>query len=117
MSPSLVCCTSDRLILARHWYYLLVTGIVLPVTNHLVAISLSAVVLRHKSKKPIVLLKLDFEKVLDKVERSVIVDILRHKGYGDIFCGWVTSLLGNATSVVMLNGKHGTIFKCRRGVR
>jgi hypothetical protein len=44
MSLSLMFCTSDRLIRSCHWLYLLVIGMILPVTNHLAAISLFAVV-------------------------------------------------------------------------
>jgi hypothetical protein len=39
----------------------------------------------HKSKREIVILKLDFEKAFDKVEYSAIILMLKHLGFGDIW--------------------------------
>jgi hypothetical protein len=43
----------------------------------------------HKSKKEIVILKLDFEKAFDTVEYSAILSMLRHLGFSEKFISWI----------------------------
>ena len=69
------------------------------------------------SKKDMVILKLDFEKAFDKIEHQVIIDILKHMGFGAKWIGWIESLLKTGTSSVLLNGTAGKVFHCKRGVR
>lgn len=69
----------------------------------------------HKSKKEIVIIKIDFEKAFDKVEHSAIVDMLKHLGFGGKFISWVTNIFSTATTSVILNGVIGKIIRCKRG--
>lgn len=71
----------------------------------------------HKSKKEVVLLKLDFEKAFDKVEFFAIIQIMQSMGFGDRWCNCIRSILGSATSQILLNGVPGKLIHCKRGVR
>jgi hypothetical protein len=71
----------------------------------------------HLSKKEMVILKLDFEKVFDKVEHEVIIRMLRHKGFPTKLITWIESILKSGISAALLNGTPGKVFQCKRGVR
>ena len=58
----------------------------------------------HTSKKPVIILKLDFEKAFDTIEHEAIIKILQCKGFDHIFITWVKELLSSGTSQVLLNG-------------
>jgi hypothetical protein len=70
----------------------------------------------HKSKKPIIILKIDFEKAFDKVEYSAIIAMRKAKGYGPKWVRLVESILHSSSTSVMLNGVPGK-KNCKRGVR
>jgi hypothetical protein len=71
----------------------------------------------HQSRREIVILKLDFEKAFDLVEFSIVLDMLRAKGFPDKWILWVESLMNSATTSVLLNGTAAKEFMCKRGVR
>jgi hypothetical protein len=71
----------------------------------------------HKSKREIVILKLDFDKAFDMVEQEVIISMLRHKGFSEKWVRWVEVILSSGTSQVLLNGVPGKSVRCKRGVR
>ena len=68
-------------------------------------------------KKPIIILKLDFEKAFDKIEYSTIIAMLKAKGFGPRWIKWVNSILLSASTSVLLNGVAGKKIICKRGVR
>jgi hypothetical protein len=58
----------------------------------------------HHSIRKIFILKLDFEKAFDLIEHSVVLKMLRGKGFPPKWVKWVDELLGSATTSVLLNG-------------
>ena len=57
----------------------------------------------HQSKKPIIILKLDFEKAFDKIEYKAIISMLKAKGFGPRWITWVSNILHSASTVVLLH--------------
>lgn len=56
------------------------------------------------SKRPIVILKLDFQKTFDSIEHEIVLEIMRLKGFNQKCIGWVKELLSSGASSVLLNG-------------
>jgi hypothetical protein len=61
----------------------------------------------QKSKKEIVIVKLDFEKAFDKVEYNAILLMLKHLGFGETWIRWIKCILYSAHTSVLLNGVPG----------
>ena len=70
----------------------------------------------HHSKRPIVILKLDFAKAFDTVEYKSMLIIMEALGFPARWRQWMSNILGSATSSILLNGVPGKSFSCKRGV-
>ena len=71
----------------------------------------------HKSKKEIVIFKIDFEKAFDKVEYSVILETMRCLGFGKQWLSWIKCILHTTSASMLVNGVPGKKIHCKRGVR
>jgi hypothetical protein len=61
----------------------------------------------HVSKKPIIILKLDFAKAFDTIEHEGILQVLKKKGFDDKFLLWVKLIFSTGTFSILLNGVPG----------
>jgi hypothetical protein len=71
----------------------------------------------HKRRIPTIVLKLDFRKAFDSVDWSALDRILRARGFGDKWCGWIRTILESGRTAVLLNGVPGRWFDCKQGLR
>lgn len=63
------------------------------------------------------LLKLDISKAFDTLSWPFLLELLRARGFGDRWCGWISALLSTASSRIILNGHQGPPIRHMRGVR
>ena len=64
-----------------------------------------------------ILVSLDQEKAFDRVDRSFLMDLLCHLGFGPVFRKWVSALYDGAYMQILLNGNLTSEIPLLRGVR
>ena len=69
----------------------------------------------QKSKRKVVVIKIDFEKAFDTIEHHAILKILERKGFPPLIISLVKEILSSSSSSVLLNGVPGRNFACKRG--
>lgn len=66
-----------------------------------------AAVLIRRKKVPMLLLKLDISKAFDTLSWPFLLEALKARGFGEIWCKWIEALLCTASSKIILNGQQG----------
>lgn len=68
---------------------------------------------KHKG----ILCKIDFEKAFDCISWDFLLELLHMRGFGPRWTAWISSLLFNSKSALIINGKAGNWFSNKRGLR
>jgi hypothetical protein len=61
--------------------------------------------------------KLDYEKVYDKVNWMFLLDVLRKRGFGGKWLNWIRSILFRGSVGVIINNEEGEFFQTGKGLR
>ncbi|CAN6233698.1 unnamed protein product [Urochloa humidicola] len=71
----------------------------------------------NRRKLPTLVLKLDFAKAFDTVSWDCLLAVLSARGFPQQWCQWISDILTSSKLAVLVNGRPGPWFNCRRGVR
>ena len=71
----------------------------------------------ERTDEPGILISLDQEKAFDRVDRTFLMNLLQHFGFGPSFCRWISTLYRGANMQVMVNGWLSRKIDLHRGVR
>jgi mannosylglycoprotein endo-beta-mannosidase len=71
----------------------------------------------HRKRQAAALLKIDISKAFDTLSWEFLLDVLHCRGFGRLWCFWISSLLSSASSSLCINGERGEAFRLARGVR
>ncbi|CAN6352985.1 unnamed protein product [Urochloa humidicola] len=71
----------------------------------------------HRRKLPTLVLKLDFAKAFDTVSWDSLDATMAARGFPQEWCCWIREMLHTSKLAVLVNGRPGTWFPCKRGVR
>jgi hypothetical protein len=71
----------------------------------------------HRKKLDGVILKIDFEKVCDKVKWSFVKQILQMKGFSPKWCQWIDTIIKGGHVGIKINDQVGPNFQTMKGLR
>lgn len=60
---------------------------------------------------------MDFAKAFDMVDQDFLLELLKAKGFGDRWIGWIESMLVTSKSSILVNGLINGYVGYRRGLR
>ena len=70
-----------------------------------------------RTDEPGILITLDQEKAFDRVDRTFLMNLLQHFGFGPSFCRWISTLYRGANMQIMVNGWLSRKIDLQHGVR
>jgi mannosylglycoprotein endo-beta-mannosidase len=73
--------------------------------------------LLHRKRIPSFLLKVDMAKAFDSISWPFLLSVLRQRGFGPRWLGWIALLLRTASTSVLVNGVADDAFQHGRGLR
>jgi hypothetical protein len=68
-------------------------------------------------KEPDVVIKLDYEKAYDKISIDFLLEVLKLRGFGERWVGWIKKIVIGGSVSVLANGEKSTTFKTGKGLR
>jgi hypothetical protein len=71
----------------------------------------------HKNRDLGVIIELDYEKAYDRVNLDFLFEILKLRGFGEIWIGWIKKIVMGGSVSVMANGEENHTFKTGKGLR
>lgn len=82
-----------------------------------VAIAEELIYSMQKRKIPGLILKMDFAKAFDLVDWDFLLDLLRARGFGGRWIGWIDCLLLTSKANVLINGSPNGYIRYKIGLR
>lgn len=71
----------------------------------------------RRSKKDLLLFKVDFEKVYDSVDWGYLDEVMGSMSFPTVWRKWIRECVGTATASVLVNGSPADEFSLERGLR
>jgi exonuclease III len=71
----------------------------------------------HATKQPGVFLKLDISRAFYSLSWAFLLEVLKARGFGDRWIKWISSMLGTASTKVIVNGIPGRTIYHAKGLR
>jgi len=71
----------------------------------------------RRSKKELILFKVDFEKAYDSIDFDYLDEVMRNMGFPTLWRKWINECIRTATASVLVNGSPTDEFSLGRGLR
>ncbi|XP_039123614.1 uncharacterized protein LOC120260240 [Dioscorea cayenensis subsp. rotundata] len=71
----------------------------------------------HKRRLMGHILKVDFAKAFDSVDWDFLLELLKARGFGHKWLGWISSILCSSKATILVNGSPSGYVRYQRGLR